>query len=100
MEGLDPDRALIDWIQMGIGRNGDWKGWIRILLLIVPISVVVDCSDQCCSWTLLGIVLIDAVVVDCGMGIGRDDDWKGGLLKGTLVERDVNSKGQEDVVAG
>ena len=37
-----------DWngkIQMGIRRDSDWKGWIRMLVLIVPINVVVDCSD-------------------------------------------------------
>ena len=46
---------------MGIQMDGDWKGWIRMLLMIVPINVVVadvvvDCSKR--------IVVAD-VVVDC-----------------------------------
>ena len=34
-----------------------------LLSLIVPIDVVVDCSDRYWCWTLLLIVLVDIVVI-------------------------------------
>ena len=55
--GLEPD--ILD------GRDvGCWLFRSMLVLLLVPIDVVVDCSDRRCSWTVLLIVPIDAGVVD------------------------------------
>ena len=62
LEGLDPDGDWKGWIQTAIGRDSDWKDLDvvagfegTLLLLIVPIDVVVDCSKRLvgsCSYEL------------------------------------------------
>ena len=52
VDGRDVGSGCCCWKR--IGRDVDWKGWkgrqlegMLLFLLIVPIDVVVDCSDRC-----------------------------------------------------